>query len=90
MPRMDGLQFLRNLMRLRPMPVVMCSSLTERGASVTVSALEIGAVDCVAKPTIEHPDTFATLADKVKAAAGATTSRITLSTATRPIPSRSR
>jgi chemotaxis response regulator CheB len=40
MPRMDGLQFLRNLMRLRPMPVVMCSSLTERGADVTLAALE--------------------------------------------------
>jgi two-component system chemotaxis response regulator CheB len=71
MPQMNGLEFLDKIMRLRPLPVIMISSLTERGASVTISALEIGAVDCVAKPTIEHPDTFATLADKVKAAAGA-------------------
>jgi two-component system chemotaxis response regulator CheB len=53
MPRMDGLQFLRNLMRLRPMPVVMCSSLTQRGADVTLAALELGAVDFVGKPTAD-------------------------------------
>lgn len=53
MPRMDGLQFLRNVMRLRPMPVVMCSSLTQHGADVTLAALELGAVDFVAKPTID-------------------------------------
>lgn len=50
MPRMDGLTFLHNLMRLRPMPVVMVSSLTERGAEVTMAALEGGAVDFVTKP----------------------------------------
>ena len=48
MPRMDGLTFLQNLMRLRPMPVVMVSSLTERGAQVTLDALALGAVDFVA------------------------------------------
>ena len=53
MPRMDGLTFLRNLMRLRPMPVVMVSSLTERGAAVTLDALALGAVDFVAKPRID-------------------------------------
>ncbi len=53
MPRMDGLTFLRNLMRLRPMPVVMISTLTEQGASVTLEALEIGAVDFVAKPKLD-------------------------------------
>ena len=53
MPRMDGLTFLANLMRLRPMPVVMVSSLTEKGAEVTLRALELGAVDFVAKPKID-------------------------------------
>jgi two-component system chemotaxis response regulator CheB len=50
MPRMDGITFLSNLMRLRPMPVVMVSSLTERGAEVTMAALAGGAVDFVTKP----------------------------------------
>ena len=53
MPRMDGIAFLRNLMRLRPMPVVMISSLTERGAGVTLDALRIGAVDFLTKPKID-------------------------------------
>jgi two-component system chemotaxis response regulator CheB len=53
MPRMDGLTFLENLMRLRPMPVVMVSSLTERGAETTLQALELGAVDFVTKPKID-------------------------------------
>lgn len=56
MPRMDGVDFLGRLMRLRPMPVLMISSLTEHGAEVTLKALELGAVDFVAKPRlgIEH------------------------------------
>ena len=53
MPKMDGIQFLRNLMRLRPMPVVMCSSLTDRGADVTLDALALGAVDFVTKPKVD-------------------------------------
>ena len=53
MPRMDGLTFLENLMRLRPMPVLMVSSLTEKGAEVTLQALELGAVDFVTKPKID-------------------------------------
>jgi two-component system chemotaxis response regulator CheB len=52
MPKMDGLDFLERLMRLRPMPVVMVSTLTERGAEVTLKALELGAIDFVAKPKI--------------------------------------
>jgi two-component system chemotaxis response regulator CheB len=50
MPKMDGLDFLERLMRLRPMPVVMVSSLTERGSEITLRALELGAVDFVTKP----------------------------------------
>ena len=52
MPRMDGIDFLGRLMRLRPTPVVMISTLTERGAEVTMKALELGAVDFVAKPRV--------------------------------------
>jgi len=52
MPRMDGLDFLEKLMRLRPMPVVMVSTLTERGAETTLRALELGAIDFVAKPRL--------------------------------------
>ncbi len=53
MPRMDGLAFLENLMRLHPLPVVMVSSLTERGADTTLQALALGAVDFVAKPKLD-------------------------------------
>ncbi len=58
MPLMDGITFLRNLMRLRPMPVVMVSSLTERGADVTLDALALGAVDYLAKPKLDLAATF--------------------------------
>lgn len=51
MPGMDGLSFLEKIMRLRPMPVIMCSTLTARGAEVTIEALRLGAVDCIAKPS---------------------------------------
>jgi two-component system chemotaxis response regulator CheB len=60
MPKMDGVTFLRNLMRLRPMPVVMVSSLTEHGAEITLDALEVGAVDYLPKPKV---DLAATLSD---------------------------
>ena len=65
MPRMDGLDFLSRLMRLRPMPVVMVSTLTERGAEVTMKALELGAVDFVAKPKIGVADGIRLLADDI-------------------------
>jgi two-component system, chemotaxis family, protein-glutamate methylesterase/glutaminase len=75
MPKMDGLTFLRNLMRLRPMPVVMVSSLTERGADVTLDALAIGAVDYLPKPKIDVAATLrdysVELIDKIKTAASA-------------------
>ena len=75
MPKMDGLEFLERLMRLRPMPVVMISSLTERGSQVTLQALEMGAVDYVAKPKAENASQLQLYAeeirDKVRAAAGA-------------------
>jgi two-component system chemotaxis response regulator CheB len=50
MPRMNGIEFLEKLMRLRPMPVVMLSTLTQKGADITLKALELGAVDYIAKP----------------------------------------
>ena len=65
MPRMDGIDFLSKLMRLRPMPVVMVSTLTERGAEVTMRALELGAVDFVAKPKIGVTDGLKQLADEI-------------------------
>lgn len=52
MPRMDGLDFLERLMRLRPMPVLMVSSLTQSGSEITLRALELGALDFVAKPSL--------------------------------------
>lgn len=58
MPRMDGLTFLKNLMRLHPLPVIMVSTLTESGADVTFEALELGAVDFVTKPKINVKNTF--------------------------------
>ena len=75
MPKMDGIEFLTRLMRLRPMPVVMISTLTERGAEVTMRALELGAVDFVAKPRIGLADGIKVLAgqivEKIRVAASA-------------------
>jgi len=65
MPRMDGIDFLSKLMRLRPMPVVMVSTLTERGAEVTLRALELGAIDFVAKPKIGVSDGLRQLAEDI-------------------------
>lgn len=73
MPKMNGLDFLEKIMRLRPTPVVMVSTLTQAGADVTLEALELGAVDCVGKPVggVTAQDAFAELTLKVKAAAKA-------------------
>jgi two-component system, chemotaxis family, protein-glutamate methylesterase/glutaminase len=75
MPKMDGVTFLRNLMRLRPMPVVMVSSLTEHGAEITLDALAVGAVDYLPKPKIDVAATLGDYAEelraKIKAAAKA-------------------
>ncbi|MEO5812620.1 MAG: chemotaxis response regulator protein-glutamate methylesterase [Rhodanobacter sp.] len=65
MPRMDGLTFLENLMRLHPLPVVMVSSLTVRGADVTLRALELGAVDFFAKPDSNLVGSFGAAADEI-------------------------
>ena len=65
MPRMDGIDFLGRLMRLRPMPVVMISTLTERGAEVTMKALELGAIDFVAKPRVGLASGLNDLAEQI-------------------------
>ncbi len=71
MPHMNGLEFLEKIMRLRPMPVVMISTLTLRGAEATLEALELGAVDCIAKPVTGGIASFDGLAEKVRSAARA-------------------
>lgn len=72
MPKMDGITFLEKIMRLRPMPVIMASSLTERGADITIQALEIGAVDFITKPATQDEASLLTLgillAEKIRAA----------------------
>lgn len=75
MPRMNGLEFLDRLMRLRPMPVIMISSFTAAGSDVTLKALELGAVDYLAKPRAENISMLQGYAedirDKIRAASGA-------------------
>lgn len=73
MPRMDGITFLSNLMRLRPMPVIMLSTLTTKGAEITLEALSLGAIDFIAKPTVQdllsNKESFKGLiVDKIKQA----------------------
>ena len=85
MPRMDGITFLRKLMAQRPIPVVMCSSLTEAGSETLLQALEAGAVDIILKPKIGVADHLMEsrirICDAVKAAAGAK-----LAGSKRPVP----
>ncbi len=79
MPKMDGLSFLEKIMTLRPMPVVMVSSLTQSGSNATIRALELGAVDYVGKPAGSEGFAFQRVADeliaKIKLAATARVSR---------------
>ncbi|MET0288215.1 MAG: chemotaxis response regulator protein-glutamate methylesterase [Pseudoxanthomonas sp.] len=81
MPRMDGVTFLQNLMRLRPMPVVMISSLTEQGADITLQALALGAVDFITKPKLGVSQGLESYSEeiiaKVKAAAKARVQALT-------------
>ena len=89
MPNMNGLEFLEKIMRLRPMPVVMVSTLTQRGAEVTLAALEIGAVDCFAKPTdnvaVNLEECSQELCEKVKTASRA---RVRPYVSRKPAPTR--
>jgi two-component system chemotaxis response regulator CheB len=86
MPKMDGLDFLEKLMRLRPMPVLMVSSLTERGSEITMRALELGAVDFVTKPKISIQSGMREytelIADKIRGASRARIKPRTLQSAT--------
>lgn len=90
MPRMNGLEFLEKLMRLRPTPVVMVSTLTEKGSEVTLKALELGAVDFISKPRLGVRDSMAELAaevgDKIRAAARARIRRHALGSAPAATP----
>jgi two-component system, chemotaxis family, protein-glutamate methylesterase/glutaminase len=83
MPKMDGIEFLERLMRLRPMPVVMVSAFTEAGSETTLKALELGAVDFIGKPRADGrrmEDYAEELADKIRAAKGARLARPLAST----------
>lgn len=75
MPKMDGLEFLERLMRLRPMPVVMVSSSTQAGSETTLKALELGAIDFIGKPRADNPKVMESyaeeLVEKIRAAKGA-------------------
>jgi len=90
MPRMDGLDFLEKLMRLRPMPVLMVSSLTERGSEITLRALELGAIDFVTKPKLGIRDGLLEytelIADKIRAAAKARVPAVPHANTPRPVP----
>jgi len=80
MPKMDGITFLKNIMRLKPMPVVMISTLTQKGAPATLQAMEYGAVDYVGKPSADQPELLAEYAqeiiEKVKMASVANIGRL--------------
>jgi len=80
MPKMDGITFLKNIMRLRPMPVIMVSTLTQAGADITIEALEVGAFDFIGKPSTDVKNKLTELADDLieKVIAAATCNTIAL------------
>ncbi len=88
MPRMDGVTFLRRLMRQHPIPTIICSSLAEAGAATTIAALEAGAVDVIQKPTLTTREFFeessSRIHDAVRAAAAA---RVRVRDSIRPVAS---
>ena len=90
MPRMDGITFLRKLMSQHPLPVVMCSSLTEEGSETLMQALEAGAVDIILKPRCDTRqflvEAKVRLCDAVKAAAHARISRLPTRRGYGPVP----
>lgn len=90
MPKMDGLEFLERLMRLRPMPVVMVSSFTEAGSETTLKALELGAVDFIGKPradsTKRMEEYVEELLEKIRAAKGARLRRLTVNKPVTTVP----
>jgi two-component system chemotaxis response regulator CheB len=89
MPKMDGITFLKNLMRLKPMPVVMISTLTQKGAPATLQAMEYGAVDYVGKPSNDKPELLANYAQeiiaKVKMASVANIGRLEIQATRAPL-----
>ena len=91
MPKMDGIDFLGRIMRLRPMPVLMISTLTERGAEITMRALELGAVDFVSKPRVGVANGLSQLAteivEKIRIAAAAHVHRMVKPAVTAVSPS---
>jgi len=86
MPKMDGVTFLKNIMRLRPMPVIMVSTLTQAGADITLEALKIGAFDFIAKPTTDVKNRLTELADELieKVIAAASCNTIALESEEQP------
>lgn len=86
MPGMNGLDFLEKIMRLRPTPVIMVSTLTRPGAAATLEALELGAFDCIAKPSTGASDTLSRLPDLLCAAARAKPIIASRGLSARPVP----
>lgn len=92
MPKMNGVQFLKNLMRLHPLPVVMISTLTQHGAEATLAALELGAVDYFPKPSSDNPAEMLNyknlVNDKIKMAAQANVGFVQSAAVSAPITER--